>query len=91
MRTKTILALIVVMVFTLGVVGLSFAADSGAKMMGTVTKVDGAKITVKDSTGKETTIEDKTAKDIKAGDKVTVMNGKVTKEAMPKKKKIEGC
>lgn len=88
---KRILALIVAMVFTLGVAGLSFAAD----VKGAVSKVEGAKITVKDDKGKETTVEDKTAKDIKVGDKVTVKDGKVTKdaakpEAKPKKK-IEGC
>jgi outer membrane lipoprotein SlyB len=91
---KKILALVVAMIFALGIVTVSFAAET----KGTVTKVDGAKITIKDDKGKETTVEDKTAKDIKAGDKVVVKDGKVTKEAAPaakpeapKKKKVEGC
>ena len=88
---KRILALIVAMVFALGIASVSFAADT----KGTVSKVEGAKITVKDDKGKETTVEDKTAKDIKVGDKVTVKDNKVTKEAAKPadkpKKKIEGC
>lgn len=79
---KRILALFVALVFALGVAGLSFAAD----MKGTVSKVEGAKITVKDAGGKETTVEDAAAK-VKVGDKVVVKDGKVAKE----KKKIEGC
>jgi outer membrane lipoprotein SlyB len=83
---KKILALVVAMIFALGIAAVSFGAD----VCGTVTKVDGAKITIKDDKGKETTVEDKTAKDIKAGDKACIKDGKVVKEA-PKKKKVEGC
>ncbi len=89
---KRILALIVAVVFALGMVTMGFAGEAPKEIKGTVSKVDGAKITVKDDKGKETTVEDKTAKDIKAGDKVTVKDGKVMKEAAPaKKKKPEGC
>lgn len=87
---KKILVLLVALVFTLGVVGLSFAAD----VKGTVTKVEGKKITVKDDKGKETTVEVKNAAGVKAGDKVEIKGGVVTKEgAAPAKKKkvIEGC
>ncbi len=85
---KKIIALVVALIFALGIAAVSFAGE----MMGTVTKVDGAKITIKDDKGKETMVEDKMAKDIKVGDKVTVKDGKVMKAAeKPKKKKIEGC
>ena len=86
MKMKSILALLIAIVFALGVVGLAFAAD----VKGTVTKIDGKKITVKDDKGKETTVE-ADAKDVKVGDKVDVKDGKVMKEAAKKKKVIEGC
>ena len=78
---KKILVLLVALVFTLGVVGLSFAAD----MKGTVSKIEGNKITVKGADGKETTVEGD-AKGCKVGDKVTIKDGKIVK-----KKAIEGC
>jgi outer membrane lipoprotein SlyB len=85
---KKTLALVVALIFALGIAAVSFAGE----MMGTVMKVDGAKMTIKDDKGKETMVEDKMAKDIKVGDKVMVKDGKVTKAAeKPKKKKIEGC
>jgi hypothetical protein len=84
MKTKAILALMVAMVFTLGVVGMSFAAD----VKGTISKIDGKKITVKDAAGKETTVESD-AKDLKVGDSVEVKGGKI--EKAKKKKAIEGC
>ncbi len=77
---KKVLVLLVAIIFTLGVVGLSFAAD----MKGTITKIEGNKITVKDN-GKETTVQSD-AKGLKVGDKVTVKGGKVMK-----KKAVEGC
>ncbi len=89
---KKILVLLVALVFALGVVGLSFAAD----VKGTVTKVEGKKITVKDDKGKEHTVDVKDTAGVKAGDKVEIKGGKVVKEAAPaapakKKKAIEGC
>jgi flagellar hook assembly protein FlgD len=78
---KKYLVMIVVIIFTLTIAGLGFAAD----MMGSITKIDGSKITVKGADGKETTIEGD-AKGMKVGDKVTVKDGKVMK-----KKAIEGC
>jgi outer membrane lipoprotein SlyB len=88
---KKILVLLVALVFALGVAGLSFA-----DVKGTVTKVEGMKITVKDDKGKETTVEVKDTAGVKVGDKVEIKDGKVMKEAVPaapakKKKAIEGC
>ena len=78
---KKFLVILVAVVFTVAVAGLSFAAD----MKGTVSKVDGGKITVKAADGKETAVEGD-AKGLKVGDKVTVKDGKIIK-----KKAIEGC
>ena len=78
---KKYLVLIVAIIFTLTVAGLGFAAD----MKGSISKIDGNKITVKGADGKETTV-DGDAKGMKVGDKVTVKDGKIVK-----KKAIEGC
>ncbi|MCX8029950.1 MAG: hypothetical protein N3A59_00025 [Thermodesulfovibrionales bacterium] len=87
MKIKSIIALMVAIIFTMGLVSMAFAA---AEVKGTVSKVEGNKVTVKDDKGKETTVEVKDAKDVKVGDKVTIKDGVVKKEA-PKKKKPEGC
>ncbi|NTU43558.1 MAG: hypothetical protein HGA78_11035 [Nitrospirales bacterium] len=88
---KKVLVLFVSLVFAIGVAGISFAAD----VKGTVSKVEGTKITVKDAAGKESTVEVKDAAGVKAGDKVEIKDGKVKKEeakpAKSGKKKIEGC
>ncbi|MGO9378302.1 MAG: selenite/tellurite reduction operon protein ExtJ [Dissulfurispiraceae bacterium] len=78
---KRYLVLIVVIIFTLTVASLGFAAD----MKGAITKIEGNKITVKGADGKEETVMGD-AKGLKVGDKVTVKDGKVMK-----KKAIEGC
>jgi outer membrane lipoprotein SlyB len=87
MKVKAIVALLVALVFTLGVVGMAFAT---AEVKGTVTKIDGKKITVKDAAGKETTVEVKDTAGVKVGDSVTIKDGTVTVEKK-KKKAIEGC
>ncbi|MCL4492873.1 MAG: hypothetical protein M1510_13420 [Nitrospirae bacterium] len=90
MRMKSIIALLIAMVFTLGVVGLGFAAGM-KEVKGSVTKVEGKKVTVKDASGKEHAVEVKNAKDLKVGDNVVVKHGTATKEAAaaaaPAKKK----
>lgn len=78
MAAKRILVLLIAVLFTLGVVSLGFAADVDVK--GTVTKIDGKKITVKDNKGKETTVEVKNTGGVKVGDKVTVKDGKIMKD-----------
>jgi len=83
---KSIITLLVAMVFTLGMVSLTFAADV-KEAKGTVTKVAGTTLTIKDATGKEETVKVSNAKDVKVGDMVTVKDGKATKEAAPAKKK----
>ena len=81
--TKKLLAVVVAVVFALGLVGLAFADEMGGK----ITKIDGNKLTIK-MKDKESTVEVKSAKDLKVGDEVTVKEGVATKK---KKKAIEGC
>ncbi len=79
MRTKKLIVLLMVAAFTLGVVGLSFSAE---EIKGTVSKIDGNKLTILDDMGKEKTVEVKdleSLKEIKVGDRVLVKDGKVTK------------
>lgn len=86
-KVKALIALLVVFVFTVGLAGLSFAAE----VKGTVTKIDGKNVTVKGADGKETTVEVKEVpKDLKVGDSVVIKAGVVTIEKK-KKKAIEGC
>ena len=79
MKTKKFIVLLMAMVFTLGVVGLSFSAQ---EIKGTVSKIDGNKLTILDDMGKEKTVEVKdlkSLKEIRVGDRVLVKDGKVTK------------
>ncbi len=78
---KKVLVVLVALIFTLGVVGLSFAAD----VKGTISKIEAGKIIVKGADGKEITVPGD-AKGLKVGDKVTVKDGKIMK-----KKAVEGC
>ena len=50
MKTKKFIVLLMAMVFILGVVGLSFSAQ---EIKGTVSKIDGNKLTILDDMGKE--------------------------------------
>jgi pyruvate kinase len=80
MKTKKFIVLLMAMVFTLGVVGLSFSAQ---EIKGTVSKIDGNKLTILDDMGKEKTVNVKdpeSLKEVKVGDRVLVKDGKVTKE-----------
>ena len=85
MNTKrSLIVLLMAMVFTLGVVGLSFSAqEMTQEVMGTVSKIDGNKLTILDDImGKEKTVKVKdpeSLKDLKVGDRVLVKDGKVTK------------
>ena len=84
MNTKrSLIVLLMAMVFTLGVVGLSFSAqEMTQEVMGTVSKIDGDGLTIEDDMGKPTTFkvgDPMILKDLKVGDRVLVKDGKVTK------------
>ena len=85
MNTKRLIVLLMAMVFTLGVVGLSFSAQ---EIKGTVSKIEGNKLSILDETGKEKTVNVKdkeSLKEIKVGDKVLLKDGKVIKPDYPTK------
>jgi hypothetical protein len=67
---KKVVITTIAVVFAFTVASLSFAADA-YQTKGTVTKINGNQITIKDEKGKETTFEGFTS-GIKAGDKVLV-------------------
>jgi hypothetical protein len=81
MKTKRMIMLLMVAVFTLGVMGLALAAQ---EVKGTVAKIEGDRLTIEDVTGKRTTVriaDPKILQDLKVGDRVEVgKDGKVTKE-----------
>jgi outer membrane lipoprotein SlyB len=78
MKMKSIILVLVAAAFLLSLAGLSLAA--GAEKMGvngTVTKIEGTKVTVQDDMGKEMTVDvkDVDVKDTKVGDKVKIEDG----------------
>ena len=80
MRTKKLIILLMAVVFTLGVAGLSFSAE---EIKGVVSKIEGNKLTIADDMGKEKIVKVKdleSLKEIKVSDRVLVKDGKVTKE-----------
>ena len=82
MRTKKLIILLMAVVFTLGVAGLSFSAQ---EIKGTVSKIEGDRLTIEDDMGKQTTIRFGDPmilkeKDLKVGDRVLVKDGEITKE-----------
>ncbi len=83
MKTKRMMMLLMVAVFTLGVMGLALAAD----VKGTVAKIEGNQLTIQDDMGKQMTFQvpdPKAIQDLKVGDRVVVAQVgntvKVTKE-----------
>jgi hypothetical protein len=80
MKTKSVIAVLVAVVFLLSYASLSFASgteDMGVK--GQVTKIENNKVTVKDDMGKETTVGVKDVKDTRVGDKVKIKDGAIEK------------
>jgi hypothetical protein len=74
-QMKKILFLVMAIFLVLSISGISFAASEFYE--GTVMKISGDKITVKNNQGKVITVVG-SLKGLKVGDKVTVNNGKIT-------------
>ena len=79
MMIKRLVVLLMVAVFTLGVVGLSCSSQ---EIKGTISKIEGDTLGIVDDTGKEKTVNVKDLESLKGvtvGDRVLVKDGKVTK------------
>ncbi len=83
MAARRLFALFVVMVISLGLANAGLSAGLGDEVRGTVTKIDGGKVTIKDFMGEEKTVEPKNPEaltNLKVGDKADVKDGILTKE-----------
>jgi len=81
MMIKKLIVLLMVTTFVLGVAGISFSAQ---EVKGTVSKIEGNKLTLLDDMGKQITVQVKdqeSLKEVKVGDRVSVKDGKVIKES----------
>jgi hypothetical protein len=82
MTAKKLFIYFVVAVFSLGLASPGLSGGMG-EAKGTVTKIEGNKVIIKDSMGMEKTIEPKNPealKDLKVGDQASVKEGILTKE-----------
>lgn len=82
MKAKKLLALVLVLVLSLGVVSLAISSEA---LSGKITKIEGNNLTLKEDE-KEVKVEVKSAEGLKVGDKVKIKDG-----VAKKKKVIEGC
>jgi hypothetical protein len=81
---KRLLILLAVMAFTLSLTSTYVSAGMGEEIKGSVTKIEGGKVTVLDAMGKEKTIEIKdpaALKDLKVGEQISIKDGMLTKES----------
>jgi hypothetical protein len=82
MTAKKLFIYFVVALFSLGLASPGLSGGMG-EAKGTVTKIEGSKVTIKDSMGMEKTVEPKNPealKDLKVGDQASVKGGTLTKE-----------
>ena len=82
MTAGRLFILFVVAVFSLGLASPGLSEGMADDVKGTVIKIDGGKVSIKDSMG-EKTIEPNNPgviTDLKVGDQVSVRDGKLTKE-----------
>ncbi len=76
MKMKSIITVLVAAAFLLSLANFSLAAGAEKKgVNGTVTRIEGNKVTVQDDMGKGTTVDVKDVKDTKVGDKVMIEDG----------------
>jgi len=83
MTARRLFIFFVVAVFSLGLASPGLSGVVGEEVRGTVTKIDGGKVSIKDIMGSEKTIEPKNPEaltDLKLGDRASVKEGILTKE-----------
>ncbi len=85
---RMVLALLIALVFTLGVAGPGYSAhkEEMGTVKGTVMKIEPSEyeITVKDDKGKETKVKVKDGAGLKVGESVVIKDGKVMTAVKPK-------
>ena len=82
MVARKLFVFFVVAVFFLGLANLGHSAGMGEEVKGTVTKIEGGNVSIKDFMGNEKTIEPKNPEaltDLKVGDQASVKDGILTK------------
>ncbi|MGE5844600.1 MAG: hypothetical protein ACM32K_06835 [Syntrophaceae bacterium] len=83
MTARRIIMFSAVAAFALGLASPGLPAGLGEEVRGTVTKIDGGKVSIKDFMGSERTVEPKNPEaltDLKLGDRASVKEGILTKE-----------
>jgi len=83
MTAGRLFILFMVAVFSLGLASPGLSEGMVDDVKGTVIKIDGGKVSIKDISGSEKTIEPKNPgviKDLKVGDRASVKDGILTKE-----------
>ncbi len=83
MAARRLFMIFVVVLFSLSLASQALSSVVGEEVKGTVTKIDGEKINIKDFMGVEKTVSPKNPeeiKNLKLGDRVMVKDGILTKE-----------
>ena len=83
MTARRIIMFFVFAVFSLGLASPGFSAGVGEEVRGTVTKIEGGNVSIKDIMGSEKTVEPKNPEaltELKVGDRAMVKDGILTKE-----------
>lgn len=78
MVARNLFVFFVVAMFSLGLASTGLSAGSGDEVKGTVTKIDGGKVSIKDILGVEKTVEPinpEALMDLKVGDRAAVKDG----------------
>jgi hypothetical protein len=82
MVARKLIVIFVIAVFSLGLASPGISAGPEDEVKGTVTKIDGGKVSIKDILGVEKTVEPinpEALKDLKVGDRAAVKDGILTK------------
>jgi hypothetical protein len=86
MAARKIILFFMVALFSLGIAGPGLAEVVGEEVKGTVTKIDGGKVSIKDFMGDEKTVEPinpEALTNLKVGDRATVKDGILTTGSGP--------
>ena len=83
MKTRRLFLYFLTAAFFLGLASPDLSFGLGEEIKGTVTKIEGGKVSIKDIMGSEKTVEPKNPEaltDLKVGDRAAVKDGILTKE-----------